>query len=541
MTPDALTRPFLNDQKIWQNLCAELKAVCATHADNPAITVPGRRPGEQVTYRQFFDLVVGAATLLYEEGCRSGDRLLLCLDNQLELIVCAFACPYLGMTAVVVNNKLCHEELNQLIHDSQPACIVTNPVYAEVFGVLLQSVAHSIIFASDIGSGRAGGSGLRTLCPAGSDSLPMVSVDAIDPAFIFYTSGTTATPKGVLITHAHACWAVQQNIAHLGVDQRDVTYLFAPLYHVMAFSYQMLTTLLSGGNIVMRKVFNASRFWDDSLNYRCTWTAVLPHVCNALGVFPVAEKHFYRFWGFGSKNLAVEAMFGVNTVGWWGMTELFAIGSLTDLNDPMVPDFSVGRLARGYESRLVDVRAGGGPFDAEINGELQVKGDRGRTIFLGYFNDQQETGHAFTPDGWFITGDRFFQDRERTLFFDVRLKDIIRVAGENISTAEVEFTVYRTGFVKEVAVVAREDRLLGEVPVACVRLNESGMADPEHARSAIMAACKERLADFKQPRDIVVLSDFPRAELGKIAKKRLKDQIRAASVVDPSQGHSDAL
>jgi crotonobetaine/carnitine-CoA ligase len=504
MEPTQLCQP-----DVGHNLCAQLAAVCHARADAPAIVFPEYGEDGVISYSRLLDLIGRAAGLLQQQGLRPGDRVILCLDNQPELIVLVFACASLGMPAVVVNNRLKQPELELLLTDSRARCVVTSPVYAEVWGDLLERAEHAIVIQRDPFAAQ-------------TTSAACVPVRDVDPAFVFYTSGTTAVPKGVVITHAHARWAAAQNIAHLGVGPDDVTLLLAPLHHVLAFSFQMLTTLFSGGCIVLRTTFNPARFWGEAIKQRCTWAGMLPYFHHALEAFPKPESHSFKFWGFPCKYRYMETLFGVDSVGWWGMTELFAIGSVSARNAPEAPELSVGTPS-GYDYRLVDTREDAGPFAAAINGELQIRGERGKTIFLEYLGKPEETELAFTADGWFITGDRLFQDSRQALFFDVRVKDIIRVGGENVSAAELEHTVRGTGVVQDVAVVAGPHRMFGEVPIVCAILNQHGARDRAHAEAEILRTCRERLAEFKQPHAVRFFEEFPRAELGKVVKSRLRE------------------
>src|SRR5262249_3423632 len=142
----------------------------------------------------------------------------------------------------------------------------------------------------------------------------------------------------------------------------------------------------SGGCVVLQRTVDPVHFWDDAVRHRCTWASMLPHILQALDTVPVPEAHHFNFWSFGCKYLPIEARYRVETVGWWGMTELFAVGSTTRRFDQTAPNLSVGKAMPDFKYRLMDSHDDPGPFEAEVNGEMQVKGERGATMFLGYLD-----------------------------------------------------------------------------------------------------------------------------------------------------------
>ncbi|MCK3842360.1 acyl--CoA ligase [Pseudomonas sp. 910_23] len=507
---------------VGANVCLALAQVCDRHAQRTALHLPDLGSAAKLSYAQLHQAISNAAVALAGLGIKRDDRIVLCLDVEAHALILVFACAYLGATAVVVGNRLSQEEMRYIVSDAAPKMVVTSLNDLGLFaGDLHTSLV--VVAASDEDTGECSVfPGIDELVSMRGACVGMACVAGDHPALILYTSGTTSQPKGVVISHAHLVWSAQSNIEHLQVTENDVTLVFFPLCHTMAFSYQVLTSLFSGAAMVLRRVFNPQRFWSDAAHFDCTWAAILPFVCHALAALEKPVRHSFRFWGFPSRNTDVEALFGVKTVGWWGMTELFAIGSVTSEQHSADLNYSIGKPVSGYRYRLTDPVANAGPFNARISADLQFNAQPGKNLFLGYLNKPGETRDAFTEDGWYITGDRFFETTEGVLFFDVRLKDIIKVGGENVSASEIEFAAYASAMISEVAVVSRPDPLLTETPVLFAVLNASGREDQALARRHIEQACRERLADFKRPREIIFLEDFPRAGLRKIAKNQLR-------------------
>jgi crotonobetaine/carnitine-CoA ligase len=186
----------------------------------------------------------------------------------------------------------------------------------------------------------------------------------------------------------------------------------------------------------------------------------------------------------------------------------------------------MGRAAPEYGVRILDDE--GRPAKFGEPGHLRIRGVPGVSIFANYLNNEKATKESFDDEGWFITGDRVIALENGCIRFADRDKDMLKVGGENVSASEIERVVSSVKEVAEVAVVAMPHSFLAEVPAAFVRLHENV---PESARQQvseqITAACKSGLADFKRPREIIFVEEFPRANLNKIAKAKLRAQFVA--------------
>jgi crotonobetaine/carnitine-CoA ligase len=304
----------------------------------------------------------------------------------------------------------------------------------------------------------------------------------------------------------------------------DVNLLHLPLFHTNGLSYSFLSSLWSGGQVVLVPRFSASRFWDVSVRYAATWTSVVSFCVRALATQEAPARHAYRGWG-NSATLAPSATTGgVPVVGWFGMTETVShpiVGSLVH------PDAqgTMGRPAPEYAVSVVDTDDR--PVGPGESGELLVRGERGVSLFAEYLADADATAKAFTDDGWFRTGDRVRWEESGALTFVERDKDVLKVGGENVGAPEIERVLRGVVGVREVAVVGRPDRMLGEVPVAFVTVAEhsvwTGPALEEH--------CAALLTGPRRPREVRVVDDLPRSTLDKVAKARLR-----ALLVEESAG-----
>lgn len=209
---------------------------------------------------------------------------------------------------------------------------------------------------------------------------------------------------------------------------------------------------------------------------------------------------------------------GIGTTGWFGMTETIShpVCSLPGL--PRVVG-SMGQPAPEYGVAVVD--DDDRPVPAGEAGNLLVLGTRGLSLFAGYYDNPEATAQAFTGTGWFRTGDRVRAGEDGSITFVERDKDVLKVGGENIGAPEIERVVLGTPGVREAAVVGRPHPMLGEVPVVFV----TASGDPAEAEAAIRQRCAAMLADFKRPREVFVIDDFPRSTLDKIAKAALRARV----------------
>jgi crotonobetaine/carnitine-CoA ligase len=247
---------------------------------------------------------------------------------------------------------------------------------------------------------------------------------------------------------------------------------------------------------------------------------MVPFCLKALMEQPRPERHSYRLWGNGVCAPPTDAVFGVKTIGWWGMTETMTHGTVGLVDQPNAP-MSMGRPSPAYDIHVVG--EDGRPVGPGETGDLLVGGRRGVSLFLEYAGDPVATAAAFRKDGLFITGDRVRLGEDGWLYFADRSKDMLKVGGENVAASEIERVVGSVAGVVECAVVAKRHPMLDEVPVAFVIPRDPADASlPDR----VMAACREALAPFKQPHEVRLIAELPRSTLEKIAKAELRAMLK---------------
>ena len=460
--------------------------------------------GDPLTWTrgEFAAAVRGFAAGLAGRGVRPGDRVALLLPNCPELLVTWSAVASLGAVAICLDPRATADDLAYVAGHSGPSVVVTS-------GTGVAMPADDVIDIPDLGTNR------HTLQRFSGEPRPLAPVAHDAPASIQYTSGTTARPKAVVWTQASCLWAGQVGAAHQGLTTADVNLIHLPLFHTNGLSYSFLSSLWSGGQVVLVPRFSASRFWPVSVRYAATWTSVVSFCVRALATQDAPVRHAYRGWG-NSSTLSPSAATGrVPVIGWFGMTETVTHPVVGSLAHPDA-EGTMGRPAPEYGVSVVDDQLR--PVDPGGSGELLVRGERGVSLFSEYLGDADATARAFTDDGWFRTGDRVRLEESGALTFVERDKDVLKVGGENVGAPEIERVLRGVVGVREAAVVGRPDPMLGEVPVAFVTLApQSTWTD-----ASLAEHCAGLLVGPRRPREVRVVDDLPRSTLDKVAKARLR-------------------
>lgn len=464
---------------------------------------------------------------LASRGVRPGDFVVLHLDNSPEFVLAWYACAVLGAVAVSTNTRSVARDLTYFADHTSAVAAITQPRYA----ALIHAACPNLEFLA-VTADTAGPPAGHPPPPAGAQPHIVAfqslfgDVDGVAPnpaeplrnLGVQFTSGTTSRPKAVLWTHANALWAGRVSAAHMRLRRDDVSLVFLPLFHTNAQAYSMLATHWSGGTMVLQPRFSASRFWEASVRHRATWCSTIPFAIKALARQHV-PAHDYRFWGTAAHLPDVGRRFGVDVIGWWGMTETLTHGIVTDPDHPG-PRGSIGRAAPEYDIQVR--RDDGGVAGPGETGKLYIRGVRGVTLFKEYYGNPPANDKAFDPEGWFDTGDNVRMDADGWLFFSDRSKDMLKVGAENVAASEIESVIMQTGLVEECAVVAQRHFMLDEVPVAFV----IPAADaPANLPQEIIDHCRANLADFKVVRDVHVVEELPRSTLEKVAKQVLRDRL----------------
>ena len=478
------------------------------------------------SYAEFEQEVRRVAAGLLARGVQRQERVLIHCDNCPEAVFAWYACAWIGAVAVTSNTRSAGDEIRYFAQHARAVGAVTQPRYAALVqrsAGALRWIAVTADNSAEAPEGSEADHGLEAFDDLTSHgTAPERAPEPMLPAGIQFTSGTTARPKAVVHTHANGLWGGAAASSNLRMGGDDVYLVFLPFFHVNAQSWCIWNTLWAGGTVVLMPKFSASRFWEISLRHRCTRASMIPFCFKAIGSQQVPE-HSYRNWVTGIILPELEEWFKVRTFACWGMTETVTHATRSDLHQES-PRMSIGKPVPGYQFAVVD-RESGAFCEQDQVGGLFVRGVRGVQLFLEYADNPEANAKSFDADGWFDTGDTISVGADGHLFFADRDKDILKVGGENVSAQQVEQVCMEAGGLDEVAVVAKPDEMLDEVPVLfAIRAAD---AEPEAILAEkVLARCRAVLADFKVPAEVHFVEEFPRSTLEKIAKNKLREQLQ---------------
>lgn len=487
-----------------------------TYGGKPFLVEGERR----LTFQETKDRVLGlAARLAADYGVRRGSHVGLLMENSVNFIVTFFGVQQLGATAVVFNHHLTASELGRQVEMSDLELLILSPAFSPKVETLHPSVVPKNLLVLD--------SEWITARPRERNSNALAEIDEDDVALILFTSGTTGLPKGTMITHRNlitsACKKGYFAAHHLRMENREnsKTILVAPLFHVLALQEQLMGAVYSGTTLFILPVFKADQYLDlivreriDVLTGTPTMFWLLLHKTDIQNRdVRCVETVTYGGAPMPPDLLAeMKALFSdVRFVNGYGLTEASVITLLPDEFCEQRPT-SVGRPALCSEVRFVN--ASGQEVNPNEVGELTV---RGGLVTKGYYKLEEETKQAYR-DGWFHTGDLGFQDEEGFITLVGRKKEMISRGGEKVYPVEVENVLHLHPKILDVSVFGLPDPVMGE-SVACAAVLRPGVLDFLAAEA--QEFCQGKLAYYKIPQKIFIVSDLPRNPGGKVIKKKL--------------------
>ncbi len=506
------------------------------YAGNEGVVCEGRR----FTYGEFCGRVRRMSNALKEMGIQKGDRVAYLGYNCHRLLELFYAPIILGAVLEPLNIRLAAGDFEYILNDSTPRILFLDRDFIPVIDSLrsrIPSVEKFIILEKESNLPPWITGNYEEMVASASDrrSDPpgTYPFDEEDTAEIFYTSGTTGKPKGVMMTHRNLYLHALCALAMMVVRETDVQIHLIPLFHVNGWGTPHYL-LAKGGKHVMVKKFDPPKALELMSREGVTLAFVVPTMMNALLQVPELKTlDFSRMKGIliggapSPRGLMkrTEEAFGCIAHTGLGMTETCPLIVLPDLSEDLEAeeyrrrrhDLN-GRPLPGVEFRLVDDGGRDLPWDGKSIGELLVRGDM---VMKGYFNKPEETEKTL-EGGWYHTGDLCAIEPAGQLIVKDRKKDIIISGGENISSLEIEQVLYGHPAVLECAVIGKNDERWGEIPLALVVLREGYRATPEEIKNY----ARENLAHFKAPREVQILKELPKGGTGKILKSVLKERFR---------------
>lgn len=479
--------------------------------------------GVRVTYAEMERRSDELARSFLRAGYGVGDRVATLSGNSADHVVLFFACAKAGLALVPLSWRLTASELEPLLRITRPALVVAEEPLLRLARESLAGLPVPAPLMTPGSTGIEATVPTRLLGPAEEWPVQREVADD-DPVLVIFTSGSEATPKGVVLSHANCFWNSLALAQTMGLSEHDVVLATLPQFHVAAWNCQPLAAWWHGATVVLERSFEPSRVLGLVGDRRVTTTMSVPtqlHLLASDPGFADADLTTLRQVVVGGDSMpealrAVWSAHGVEIAHGYGLTE--ASPNVLYLPPGRAADH-VGAVGWPYpyvEVRLVD--PAGSVVEGPGAGELQV---RGPGVFTGYLHDADRTRAAF--DGaWLRTGDLAERDEDGCHRIVDRLKSIYISGGENVAPAEVEAVLARHPLVAAAAVVAVPDALWGEVGVAFVQpVTGVGLTADE-----VLAHARTHLADFKIPRQVHVIGDLPRTGIGKIARADLRRTAR---------------
>ena len=486
------------------------------------------------TYREFDREVNRTAHLLGRLGVRRGDTLTLLLANCLEFLALWFGAAKLGAVIVPVNTASSASELEYLVVHSESRLIFTQADrldLAHQVRTRCARVEDVLVCGAGARSPSVDFSGLLADCPETPPKAPAPA--PTDDAAILYTSGTTARPKGVLVTHANYLCAGETVARAVRLTSKDRHLCVLPLFHGNAQYYSTMSALVAGASVALTARFSASRYFDQAIAHRCTVSSLFAAPIRMLLAQPRRPEHArndLRAVIFAQSVTPAqldewEERFHAPLMQLWGMTETMGPPIINPF-DAERRNMSMGLPAPAYTSRLVD-ESGRRVARGEI-GQIVVQGEPGLSLMKGYYKNPEATAETLR-DGWLWSGDNARQDEDGYFHFVDRAKDMIKRAGENVAASEVEAVIREHPAVFDCAVIGVPDEMRDEAILAVVvpRGEEDGRPPAALTEDDVIGWCRERLAGFRVPQFVRFRAELPRTSVGKIRKHVLREEIRA--------------
>jgi fatty-acyl-CoA synthase len=489
------------------------------------------------TYQEFCNRINRLSHGLNGFGVRKDDKVAILHPNCHTFLEAYYAIPQIGAISVPINYRLSPGEIAFILQDSESKILIADsmfknqvdPIREEIRGIErilwtggLQELDDSIDLNYE-----------EVMQQSDFGVLPDLSMSSEDVAQIYYTSGTTGRPKGVMLSHQNVTTHALGTIAEIHLTDRDVWIHVAPLFH-LADAWATWAVTWVGGTHVLVREFDAKVVLETIEKEKVTLTNLIPTMLNLMVNHPEVGRFDYsslRVLLSGGAPIAPEVVrkiietFNCDYIQTYGMTETSPYLTLSILKehlkklsdeDQLRFKSKTGREFIGVELKVVDEQGKEIKKDEKEVGEIIVKGD---IVTKGYWKLPEETKKSI-KEGWLYTGDMAVIDGEGYVTIVDRKKDMILTGGENVYSTEVENVLYMHPAILECAVIGIPNQKWGEAVKGFVVLKSGQKATEQE----IIQFCKERIAHYKAPKSIDFIGALPRTGSGKIHKKDLRDK-----------------
>lgn len=474
----------------------------------------------RMSYAQWHQQILHVAGGLSRLGLGRGDRLLVVLQNRVEMATLHWACQFLGVVVTPLNWRAKPEEIDYCLADAEAPALVFEAVSAEAVNAS-QGAAAVMRIGVEVGSAGGATHGYEALLAAPAWTAgPVARAD--DVSLMLYTSGTTGKPKGVPRRHRHERAAALAHVAQNRYGHGERTLGVMPLYHTMGVRSLLAMALIDGRFVCMPR-FDAGRalaLLESEAISNLYLVPTLYHDMLAHADFARSDISSVRKLGFAGAPmhdallLRLDAAFAPELfVNHYGSSEVYTFSINADARRK---PGSAGRAGINARLRVVRLDASGPTDLAAVGEEGQIIADlAGDEAFEGYWK-RPDADTKSLREGWYFTGDTGYFDADGDLFVSGRVDDMIISGGENISPVDIESVLSLHPSVDEVAVAGLQDERWGQRVVAFIKRKQGVDA------GALDDYCRGTdLANFKRPREYVFVSEIPKSPVGKILRRKL--------------------
>ena len=500
-------------------------------AESEAVVDGDRR----FTWRQFGERVNQQANALVAMGVGKGDRVAIIAPNSHQFLETFYATAAIGAVIVPINYRLIPSDFEYILQHSEARVVMVDAEFTHLVDPIrasIPSVEHYLAIPygdAQIAPGWTDYEGWIGSHPTSAPADPQL--DETDLLSINYTSGTTARPKGVMITHRNAYINAYNFIAHLRIQPSDAELWTLPMFHANGWGGVYAITAMGGKHVVLRAP-EADDIYRLIQDENCTFACMAPAVLARILEFEDKESYEittrprFTIAGAPPPYTFIERL--ERELGWeflqiYGLTETSPILTAAEVkpylgvegDDYFKVKVRAGHDVIGTWVKVVDEDGNEVDWDDESIGEVVA---RSNVVLKGYWEQQEETDKVIV-DGWFHTGDMATVNAEGYINIVDRAKDVIISGGENISSIEVEDVLYQHPSVLEAAVIGVPSEQWGETPLALIVPREGFAPTVEE----IVAHCREQMAHFKAPRRIEFVEALPRTATGKLKKFELRE------------------
>jgi fatty-acyl-CoA synthase len=489
---------------------------------------PNRRAltfeGTTWSYATFLERVEKMASVLRDGGVRHGDRVAFIGLNHPTYFETLFGAAWLGAIFVPLNFRLTGPELTFVINDSGAHTIVADSLHRAVIDSIRPDIPCRRFLTYENDADVDGWESHGSLVADAKALEGREAGDSNEVAVIMYTSGTTGTPKGAMLTHGNLFWTDVAGLLLADSFENDVSLVCAPLFHIGGLNVTTLATWMKGGEVVLHRNFDPGKWLADVAEHGVTVTFAVPAMLLFVSHHPEfdsADLTTLRMIACGGAPVP-EGLIklyngrGIRINQGYGLTETSPAGTFLTSEWALEKIGSAGRPPMFIEAKLVD--ADRNPVTAPyVRGEMCI---RGPNVMKGYWNRPQATAEAIDPDGWFHTGDVAYRDDDGFYYIADRIKDMVITGGENVYPAEVEGVLFEHPAIADVAVIGLPDERWGEIVVA-IAVPKPG---EDLSLESVRDFAGEKLAKYKMPRRLELVEVLPRNPAGKVLKFELRKQ-----------------